>query len=87
MSVSKKSVMGKQPPAKPDAPASPAADHSLLQEIGKADAGGPGMTWINLTRQGVEEKMSRYRQQQAATHKGSLWQRLASMFRKSSQRD
>jgi hypothetical protein len=42
---------------------------------------------LNLTRQDVEEKMGKYRQQQAATNQGSLWQKLASVLRKSSKSD
>jgi hypothetical protein len=57
--------------------------------------GGPGKSWFNLTRQDEEkmswgqlqEKMSKRRQPQAATNQGSLWQRLASVFRKSSKSD
>lgn len=87
MSVPKKSVMGKQPPAKPDPPANAANKHSLLQNIAKVDAGGPGRTLFNLSRRDVEEKIAKYRRQQAATTQGSLWQRLASVFRKSSKSD
>jgi len=83
MSVSKKSFTGNQQPPKPDPPKTPAAGQSPLQKV-KVHRGGPGMTKINLTRQEVEEKLGKYRQQQAATNQGSVWQRLASVFRKSS---
>jgi len=82
MSVPKRSLTGKQPPAKPDPPRNPATDHSLPQV--RVERGGPGKSWFNLTRQDVEEKMGKYRQQQAAKNQGALWQRLASVFRKSS---
>ncbi len=42
------------------------------------------MTKFDLTRQEVEEKLGKYRQQQAATNQGSLWQRLVSVFRRPS---
>jgi hypothetical protein len=85
MSVPKKFFQGKQPPTKaylPTGPAKPGADHSPLLQGVKAKRAGPGMTWINLTRKDVEEKIKRYRQQHAATNQGSLWQRLSNAFRR-----
>jgi len=86
MSVPKKSFQGKQPPTKahpPTGPARPGADDSLLLQGVKAKRAGPGMTWINLTRKDVEEKLSEYRQRHAAKSQESLWGRLANAFRMS----
>ncbi len=83
MSVSRKSFTGNRQPSKPDPPKTPATGNSPLQKI-KVYRGGPGMTKFDLTRQEVEEKLGKYRQQQAATNQGSLWQRLVSVFRRPS---
>jgi hypothetical protein len=98
MSVPKKSFTGKQPPPTghpPRAPASPATQHASPL-TGTTRNAGPGQTWFNLTRQDVErmsweqlqkKKMSENSQQPAATDQGSLWQRLASLFRRSKRSD
>ena len=91
MSLSKKSLMARQPPAAaraPSAPRSAATRPSLGVTFTKRD-GGPGQTWFNLTRQDVEkmsreqlqEKAVKKHQQLAATEGRSLWQRFASLFR------
>jgi len=86
MSVPKKSFTGGQSfththpqalPPRPTANASPP-----LRGV-KAMRVGPGTTRINLTRKEVEEQFSNYRQQQKATNRESLWQRLTSIFGKS----
>jgi len=84
--IPRKSITGKQPPAEahPQAlPPNPTAKTSPLLKSVKAVRGGPGMTWVNLTRKEVEEKFNHYRQQQKATNPKSLWQRLISLFGKS----
>ena len=86
MPLFKKSLIGEQPPAtaaSPKPPASPASERPPLIPEAKLRAAGPGMTWVNLTREIVEEKLSRYRRQHASAHQGSVWQRLASTLRKS----
>jgi len=85
MSVPKKSLTGKHPPTEAHSrprPTNPGTDNSPLLKGVKTMHAGPGMTWINLTRKDVEEKLSKYRQQQAATNQGSLWRRLANAIGK-----
>ena len=79
MSVLKKSLTGKQPTT----PINPGTKNSPLLEGVRAVHVGPGMSRINLTRKDVEEKMRKYRQQQAATDHVSLWCRLANAFGRS----
>ena len=82
----KKSLIGEQPPATahpPKPPATRASEHPPLMPAPKPRAAGPGMTWVNLTREIVEEKLSRYQRQHGATHQQSLWERLANALRKS----
>ena len=87
MAVPRKSFRREQPPAKPDPPSNPASDRSPLGKIAKGDAGGPGRTWVNLTKEEVEEKLGRRRRHQVVTNQGSFWQRLAGVFRRSSNSD
>ncbi|MFZ3213157.1 MAG: hypothetical protein WA188_16760 [Terriglobales bacterium] len=90
MSISKKSLVAKQPPAAaqpPSTAAIPATRYSPLTAATKRYV-GPGQTWFNLTRQDLE-RMSREQlqkkadinyQQPAGTARKSLWQRLGNLF-------
>lgn len=86
MALFKKSLIGKQPPAEahpPKSPATRASERPPLMPVPKPRAAGPGMTWVNLTREIVEEKLSRYRREHGATQQQPLWERVANLFRKS----
>ncbi|MGC2324529.1 MAG: hypothetical protein WA463_17985 [Terriglobales bacterium] len=93
MSIPKKSFTERQPLATahpPGAAASPATRPSPRLAV-KTRNPGPGQTWFNLTRRDIEKmsweqlqkKADTSHQQSAATDQGSLWQRLASLFRRS----
>jgi len=85
MSGLKKSLTGKQPPTQAHpltAPINPGTKNSPVLKGAKAVHVGPGMSWFNLTRKDVEEKMRTYRQPEATTDHVSLWRRLANAFGK-----
>jgi len=97
MPVPKKSCTGGQPPATvppPSAPASPLSHPSPRLMAAKGHP-GPGLSWFNLTRQDVErmsweqlqKKAGKNHRQSAEARRRSLWQRLASLFRRSDKGD
>jgi hypothetical protein len=85
MSVPKNSPGGNETSGKPASPkplGSSGTHRPLLQGPIKARSGGPGQTWLNLTRKDVEARQEKY-SQHPATSSGSFWQKLTGLFTKS----